>query len=201
MQSVARNTRSQAVQASNFNSVPVNLNGRYMLQDRSEHPCVVTSMSPGTAILSGLSTPQRGERIIAYIDHIGRIEGFALSVAADGFHIGLVASPYKKDKLAAQLTWLANKHELGLAEDRRHERVEPRKINHILTMQDGRQYPCKMIDLSLSGAAVQISVRPALNSPVTLGTMRGTVVRHFAEGIAIEFANLQHRDTLDALFG
>ena len=36
------------------------------------------------------------------------------------------ATPRKRDKLAAQLTWLANRHILGLPEDRRHGRIAPR---------------------------------------------------------------------------
>ncbi|MEQ9570594.1 MAG: PilZ domain-containing protein, partial [Nitratireductor sp.] len=35
---------------------------------------------------------------------------------------------------------------------------------------------------------------------VTLGTMRGRVVRHFEDGIAIEFAVLQREESLQAEF-
>jgi hypothetical protein len=35
---------------------------------------------------------------------------------------------------------------------------------------------------------------------VTLGTMRGQVVRHFDEGIAVEFAVVQRPEMLDAAF-
>ena len=98
--------------------------------------------------------------------------------------------------MAAQLTWLANKDLLDLPEDRRHERLQPRNPGSILTLQDGRQYRCRIIDLSLSGAALGLAVRPALKSQVSLGSMRGQVVRHFDEGIAIEFAHVQNRNNL-----
>ena len=67
-------------------------------------------------------------------------------------------------------------------------------------MTDGRQYECRIVDLSLSGAAIEIDVKPALGSQVTLGTMRGQVVRHFDDGVAVEFAVLQRVETLDAAF-
>ena len=35
-----------------------------------------------------------------------------------------------------------------------------------------------------------------LGMAVRLGNMRGRVVRHFCEGVAIEFLSLQSRDTL-----
>ena len=141
-----------------------------------------------------------GSKVIAYIDHIGRVEGVLTRTLPDGFAMTILASERKKDKLAAQLTWLANRHELDLPEDRRHERVAPRNPVTILGMADGRQYECRIVDLSLSGAAVEIDVRPAFGSQVTLGTMRGQVVRHFEDGIAIEFAVLQRAETLDAAF-
>ena len=127
-----------------------------MLEDRSEHACQVIDMSPGNVSLRTDRIGSPGEKIIAYIDHIGRIEGVLTRTLEDGFAMTVVASERKRDKLAAQLTWLANKHELDLPEDRRHERVAPRSPMSVLQLQDGRQYPCRIIDLSLSGAAVEI---------------------------------------------
>jgi hypothetical protein len=43
-------------------------------------------------------------------------------------------------------------------------------------------------------------MRPALNSQVILGSMRGRVVRHFEEGVAIEFATVQSREAIDIAF-
>ncbi|MGE0501828.1 MAG: PilZ domain-containing protein [Rhizobiaceae bacterium] len=184
----------------NFQRVRVKIYGRFMLEDRTEHPCQVVDMSPGNVALRCDRVGEPGEKVIAYLDHIGRIEGVLTRTLPDGFAMTVVASERKRSKLAAQLTWLANKHELDLPEDRRHERVAPRNPMTTLHLGDGRQYPCRIIDLSLSGAAVEIDVKPAIGIQVMLGTMRGLVVRHFEEGVAIEFAVLQRHDTLDAEF-
>lgn len=133
-----------------------------MLEDRTEHPCQVVDMSPGNVAFRTDRIGMPGEKIIAYIDHIGRIEGVVTRTLQDGFAMTVIASDRKKDKLAAQLTWLANKHELDLPEDRRHERVAPRNPTSVLQLTDGRQYQCRIIDLSLSGAAVEIDVKPAI---------------------------------------
>ena len=183
-----------------FQRVRVKIYGRFMLEDRTEHPCQVIDMSPGNTLFRTDRIGELGEKVIAYIDHIGRIEGVITRTTDDGFAMTIVASDRKKDKLAAQLTWLANKHELDLPEDRRHERISPRNPVRVLQLGDGRQYQCRIVDLSLSGAAVEIDVRPALGTPVSLGTMRGRVVRHFEDGVAVEFASLQHADTLAAEF-
>jgi c-di-GMP-binding flagellar brake protein YcgR len=181
--------------------VKVLLHGRLMLSDRSEHRCQVNDMSPGSAFLVTEGAGQIGERVIAYVDHIGRIEGKISRIMPDGFALELNTTPRKKAKLAAQLTWLANKHELDLPEDRRHERIAPRNPAGLLSLEDGRQYRCRIIDLSLSGAAIEIDVRPAIGTLVTLGNMRGQVVRHFDEGIAIEFAVVQRRESLKQYLG
>ena len=171
-----------------------------MLEDRTEHPCQVVDMSPGNVALRAERIGEPGEKGIAYIDHIGRIEGIVTRRLQDGFAMTVIASERKRDKLAAQLTWLANKHELDLPEDRRHERVAPRNPMSVLQLMDGRQYQCRIIDLSLSGAAIEIDVKPAIGVQVVLGTMRGQVVRHFEDGIAIEFAVVQRPETLDSEF-
>src|SRR5262252_9819537 len=137
-----------------FQRVRVNLLGRYMLSDRNEYPCQVANMSPGGMALITPVSGQEGERVIAYIDHLGRLEGKIARLYQNGFAMTVSATPRKRDKLAAQLTWLANRHILNLPEDRRHGRIIPRKPTTQLTLADGRVMNCRIIDLSLSGAAV-----------------------------------------------
>jgi hypothetical protein len=179
-----------------FQRVAVNVTGRLMLADHQEYPCSIIDMSPGDVSFTCAGRPRAGERIIAYLDHIGRIEGSVIEVTDGGFAISINATDRKREKLAAQLTWIANKHELGLPEDRRHDRLAPRNTRSEITLDDGRRYPCRIMDLSLSGAAVDLEIRPALGTAVRLGNMRGRVVRHFLEGVAIEFNSVQSRETL-----
>ncbi len=200
MRSAAVDYAPSTAERRNFQRVRVKIYGRFMLEDRTDHPCQVMDMSPGNVSLRTDRTGQPGEKVIAYIDHIGRIEGVITRTLQDGFAMTVVASDRKKDKLAAQLTWLANKHELDLPEDRRHDRVAPPTPMSVLQLVDGRQYECRIIDLSLSGAAIEIDVKPAVGIQVTLGTMRGQVVRHFEDGIAIEFAVIQRQGMLDSEF-
>ena len=95
-----------------------------------------------------------GERVVAYIDLIGRLEGIISRIFPSGFSMTIAASQRKRDKLAAQLTWLANRHILDLPEDRRHQRVAMRDQTATLVMEDGGQEHCRVVDLSVSGVAV-----------------------------------------------
>lgn len=200
MNAVAGEIASSSVERRTFQRVRVKIFGRYMLPDRTEHTCQVIDMSPGNVSLRCEARGQLGDRVVAYLDHVGRVEGVVSRLFDDGLAMTLVASERKREKLAAQLTWLANKHELDLPEDRRHERIAPANPLTVMQLADGRQYECRIIDLSLSGAAVESDVRPAIGVQVMLGTMRGQVVRHFDDGIAIEFAVIQDETSLHAQF-
>ena len=192
---LSRPARSYA-QMPQFQRVKVSLLGRYMLTDRREFPCQVLEMSPGDAVVVAPVSGTAGERVVAYIDHLGRIEGGISEVMDGGFRMDVSATSRKRDKMAAQLPWLANKDILNLPEDRRHERVVPDNRHSTVVLDDGRRYNCKIIDISLSGAAIELAVRPAMGTPVTLGRMRARVVRHFGDGVAVEFVSSQEMLTV-----
>jgi hypothetical protein len=180
-----------------FQRVRVNLLGRYMLADRREFPCQVTDMSPGGMAVVAPVSGQVGERVIAYVDHVGRLEGVIARQFQNGFAMTVSATTRKRDKLAAQLTWLANRHILNLPEDRRHGRFAPRNPSGRLILPNGLNVACRIIDLSASGAAIKTEHRPEIGALVTLGNATGRVVRHLEEGFAVEFTRLQHPDFVE----
>jgi hypothetical protein len=177
--------------------VKVNLLGRYMLPDRREFPCQVINMSPGGMALIAPVGAAPGERVIAYVDHLGRLEGKIARVFANGFAMTISATARKRDKLAAQLTWLANRSILALPEDRRHGRIVPRNPVGRLILPNGVNLTCRVIDVSQSGAGIASQERPPIGAVVTLGKVQGRVVRHLEDGFAIEFTRLQHEDFLE----
>src|SRR6476659_8763878 len=85
-----------------FQRVRVNLLGRYMLADRREFPCQVTDMSPGGMALIAPVRGEVSERVIAYVDHVGRLEGIVARHFQNGFAMTVAATARKRDKLAAQ---------------------------------------------------------------------------------------------------
>lgn len=194
----AINMAPSTTEKRNFQRVRIKIYGRYMLEDRSEYPCHVIDMSAGDVAFRADQPGELGEKVIVYLEHLGRLEGVVTRQLPDGFAMTILASDRKRDKLAAKLTWLANRDELGLPEDRRHERMVPRNPMSILQISDNEQYQCRILDLSLSGAAMETVARPEIGSMVTLGNRNGRVVRHFDEGIAIEFSVVEHQDVLAA---
>lgn len=180
-----------------FQRVTVNLLGRYMLADRREYPCQVVDMSPGGLAMIAPVSGQVGERVVAYVDHVGRLEGAVTRVFPTGFAMTFSATPRKRDKLAAQLTWLANRDILNLPEDRRHGRFVPHNPFTQIVMPNGLNLKVRIIDASLSGAAIATDQRPAIGALIMIGKVQGRVVRHLEEGFAVEFTRLQHPDFIE----
>ncbi|CAN5179060.1 PilZ domain-containing protein [soil metagenome] len=168
-----------------------------MLEDRREFPCQTQNVSPGSLAVNTPVIGRIGERVVAYVDHLGRIEGQIVRLYEGGFAMSINATLRKKDKLAAKLTWLANRHELNLPEDRRHDRITPSITSTTIALPDGREYRGRIVDISLSGLALAVDVRPPIGSPLMVGKLRARVVRHFEEGVAVEYATLQTATSLE----
>lgn len=183
-----------------YRRVPVSFEGRLMAEDKQEYPCEVVDMSAGGMALRTPASCHKGERIVAYIDNLGRLEGTVARTFEGGFAVELKASAQKRERIANVLTWYINRDLLG-SEGRQHERFEPRIAAQKLILPNGDVHDCRVIDISLSGASIATLVKPPIDSVVVLGRLRGRVVRHHDQGVAIQFVELQDPDTLARTFG
>lgn len=187
----------QATDQRRHQRVSVNILGRFMLEDRREYPCQVIDMSPGGMAMITPVSGKVGERVVAYLDHISRVEGRIARLIEGGFAVELRNTARKRDKIANVLTWLANRDELNLPEDRRHDRFVPENPTTKIVLPDGSAHMCRIVDVSLSGAALATDVEPEVGDSIALGKMRARVVRRIEGGIAVEFAAIQNRKLLE----
>jgi len=180
--------------------ISVTLLGRFMRENKEEHPCKLIDISAGgAAVASSASVPQ-GERVVAYFDHIGGIEGEVVREFDGGFAFRINATRHKREKLAAQLTWLANRAELA-ADGRRHERMAPGNGEATLQLAEGIVLTCRVLDISISGASIATPARPELGNEVLLGKLRARVVRHHPQGFGVQFIDIQNPTALRRYFG
>lgn len=170
--------------------VKIEIGGRFMLEDRSEHGGTAIDASIKALGIRSDAVVRIGERVVGYFDTIGRIEGTVERLAQDGFVVELATTLRKRDKLAAQLIWLANRDQLGLPEDRRHDRIVPRDPRIMVRNLSNGLAPTiagHVIDVSLSGARVSVSGEFQKGDDLMLGTTPARVVRVFDGGVAVEF--------------
>lgn len=170
--------------------VKIAIGGRFMLEDRSEHGGTAINASIKAVSIQTDAAPRIGGRVVGYFDTLGRIEGIVERLTEDGFVMELATTLRKRDKLASQLTWLANRAILNLPEDRRHDRVVPRDPRvQIKNLSDLSRPPTSghIIDVSVGGAGVSVAGPFEKGDEIMLGTTPARVVRAFEGGIAVEF--------------
>lgn len=178
----------------------ITLFGRFMRENKQEHPCRLVDISVGGAAIMSSAPAEIGERVVAYFDHVGGIEGIVVRLFDGGFAFRINATQHKREKLAAQLTWLANRAEMNEADGRRHERIAPANGLSSLQLAEGIVLSCRIIDVSISGASVATLARPDIGSEVVLGKLRARVVRHHAEGFGVRFIDIQNPAALRRYF-
>ena len=175
--------------------------GRFMRSDKAEYPCKLLNISVGGAAIHSPQAVSLGEHVIAYFDEIGRIDGPVARLIDGGFAMQIQATQHRREKLAAQLTWLINRKTLGIPESRRHDRVVPNNMDSVLTLPDGAQVPVRMLDVSVSGASVAFAGGLPLGTEVFLGRLRARVARTHEQGLALQFMDIQHPLALRKHFG
>lgn len=180
--------------------VTVKLSGRFMRADRSEYTCTVKNISVGGAALTAPVQPEYGERIVAYIDHIGGLEGTVVRTYQDGFAFAFKVTENKREKLAAQIMWLINREEYPDEIGRLHERIGTRGRRTTLRVEEGVVIDVELLDLSASGASIGTPARPPIGSFVLAGKSRAIVRRHHDKGVGLQFLTLHSPEALRESF-
>ena len=84
----------------------VALSGRYMLTDRREYDCWTIDVSASGVAVLGPVKGAIGERIVAYFDQIGRVEGMIVRHFDQCFAMEMRASALRRDRLDVQIEGL-----------------------------------------------------------------------------------------------
>lgn len=185
--------KALTIEQSMHKRVQISLEGRFMLDREQEFPCKVEEISLSDATFSSSTPVDIGSHIVAYVDDLGRLEGDVVEKLGQGFRIVIDATMHKREKLAAKLTWILNRHELKLSDLRKEKRIPPDNPDMEMKLDDGETYKCRLIDLTVEGAAftVEDDFRPAIGTHVHLGRLSSYIVRHFEGGVAVKFAKRQ----------
>jgi hypothetical protein len=185
-----------------FTSLP----GRFTLANRRdlggqrrEHPCRVVNMSCHAATLATPVAGEKGERVIAQVDQFGKLEGPIIHVMDGGFVMEIIAPKQERYRLAAKIEWYEKHKNHDIEDHRRAARIIPKNPYSTLVLGDGTTIDCLVKDVSASGIAVFADVSPPMGTPIAVGKVVGRVVRHFNDGFAVHFSQLQDLATVEDL--
>ncbi|WP_424360913.1 PilZ domain-containing protein [Methylocystis parvus] len=174
--------------ADRLQRVQIDFQGRYMLlKSNEEYPCRTFEISTSEVSLFAPVVAMPGEKVVLYLNELGRFTGAVLNGTETGFEMSLQLTPKKRDRLADQLTWYANRSSMDIEERRRHDRIVPLMDLTVLRLTRGDEHIVRIRSLSLSGVALETDHIIPMGAEVMVGNTPAKVVRILDDGVACEF--------------
>ena len=166
--------------------VDLPLKARYLGPSGKEQPCIVTNVSAGGALLRSTAPPREGDDVVLYIDEVGRFEGRVIRSAGSEFAVDYRGRRSKSKRTADALTIMLHNRATGA--DRRSAPRVKTDARAVVQLESGEMQPCSILDISLTGASLEIDPRPPLGAVITLGKMTAKVVRRHEKGVGVVFS-------------
>ena len=186
--------------------IMVSIGGRYKLADhrnsrgeRRTFSCRAVNISSRAIALAAPVVGSVGERVIANIDHLGRVDGMVLRMLSRGFVMSITSSEEECERLIDRIEWLDKHKNHDVEEQRTTSRIVPASHHSQLVLGDGTILTCLVIDLSETGAAIAADIDPEIGTVCALGRIVGRVVRRFIGGFAIQFIRPPRREDLESM--
>jgi hypothetical protein len=167
--------------------------------DRRKFACRTINISQSAMVLAAPVAGAIGERVIAYFEEFGELNGAVIRVFDGGFAMKIVANLKDRAKFWDKLLWLKESQNLKVSDRRTHRRIIPQEPRSTLILSDGRILECFVIDMSASGAAVSADIVPSIGTPLAVGKVVGKVIRHFEDGFAVRFNEVQDLHRLERM--
>lgn len=167
------------------------LKARFLNESGDEQPCLVVNVSAGGAKLKAKIPPQFGTHVVLYIDQMGRFEGRVIRSSGNIFVVNYESRRRKSARTADSLTEIVNNAKRD--KDRRGGPRIRQDAPARVFFDDGRVEDCAILDISLTGASIEISPRPPLGARLILGRMNAKVVRRHEKGVGVIFTGAAER--------
>jgi hypothetical protein len=167
--------------------------------NRRKFACRAINISQSAIALLAPIAGAIGERVITYFEEFGELNGAIIRVFDGGFVMKVVANDKDRAKFRERLLWLKESQNLNVSDRRIHRRIIPQEPRSALVLSDGRVLECFVIDMSVSGAAVSSDEIPAIGTPLAVGKVVGKVIRHFEDGFAVRFNEMQNLERLEEM--
>ena len=181
-------TRIRARERRRFYRAPLIVGGRMLDAAGAEYDCRTGDISPGDVrIASAARLPDIGERVVLYLDGLGRVSGRVARTCGEGeLAIIFDFSAHKREKMAEQLTVALNK-DLGVSMPA--PTIAKTGANAArIELEHGECYDGEVLDFSLAGITVKtLKPPPLLGSWVRIGGVYGRVARLIDGGFAVDF--------------
>lgn len=131
--------------------------------------------------------PEVGSVLTCSIRFVGTFEARVVAGSFNTFCVRLTASRGRIAEIIRTMMALAREQDHPSESGRRHRRITPRRRDVLVKLDDGHVLPGRLINVSVSGAALHLSRPVAVGTSLILGTTAGKVVRQIGDGVGVVF--------------
>ncbi len=193
---------SQSDDQRRYERVRLELNTRFMRADGSEHAGQVVDISCGGIAVNSPVLPRVGERVILYVENLGRLEGKVVRHVGKGFALPFQATPRRRERISQRITYINSRGNIQSDKALKpffvpDEAAQLAPISYIV-LQDGKKVPARVLDLNVAGVLIETKMALSIGTHVQVGRMRGLVTDRHGSHFSIDFEGAQQPSLLDA---
>lgn len=170
-----------------YKRLKINLPGRlFDPADSHTIECNVLNLSAGGAMIECAAGYPLDYRLVLYIDHFGRFQGAVAHRISNLIGLKFTLGEEKRNRLRMALAQYAELGVCGVTQLRKSNRA--RSDDSVsLIFQTGEEATCEIVDISPHGISLRTQRRPPIGEIVCVGRTSGRVVRHHADGVAMQY--------------
>ena len=171
---------------------------KFLLDGRHEATGMLLDISEtGLALISDMHA-KKGDDIVVYPIGLGRLAGKVVRIFEGGMGVQFTLSPGQREVVRERLeAALGGMPYMRLSEKRSSFRIRYNIETYAQVDGHEERIACIIKDMSRTGCLLQSETQPQIGLDLTLGTLRGRVVRHVTDGFAIEFLRLAAPGSVD----
>lgn len=166
----------------------------FLPEDQVERRGALVDISAGGAFVKTDYIPAVDDVLAVKIDRIGFMQATVVRANEDGFAVKFEHRRDRAARLADKLTWMVNGG-CSLAERRAAERFLQHR-GAVMGWDENDNVPCQVVDISTTGALIDMENRPPVGTRVQIGRQCAIVIRHTKGGVGLEFATPPGTDQL-----
>ncbi len=165
-----------------FRRTRLNLRGRCLLSDGREHPCETIDVSVTGLAINAYVVAELGERVVAYIDQLGRLEGVVTRRGNGWFAIDAKISSSRIDRLAQKLAALSGDGDIANSSAPASQ-TRPAELR----TEFGQTFAVRLCDQTRFGVRVLADFKLLPGAHVTIDQRPAVVARDTDQGFVVDF--------------
>ena len=154
-----------------------------MLSDGSEFRCRTIDVSATGVAIEAYVVAKLGERVVAYLDELGRIEGLVVRRGEDWFAIEARTSQNRIDRIAQKIAALSGESGEAFAVTPIATRIRSATLRTTF----GQDFAVRVSDETEAGAKVLADFKLLPGARVTIDGLRAVVDRDSPDGFLVAF--------------